>query len=247
MKLSVIIPCKNEEGTVEHLLESLTRQSRPADEIIIVNSHSIDNTVASVEHYKKTLPIKIVTATQKGLSHARNEGAAAAAGEFFMFIDADVVLPPHCIEVMLKNIKKRGLEIGGFPQRMDTPSWGLALGARFMNGYVRTMSVTPWPIFFSCTFASKKIHQRNKGFDPNIWIMEDYDYAYRARKSGAKFGLVQGTFFIASPRRFDEGHSIMSSVRAELYRYTHGLKITKPLFSYDMGGKKRQKKTKNPS
>src|SRR5687767_2237391 len=39
MKLSVIIPCKNEEGTVEHLLDSLARQSRPADEIIIVNSH----------------------------------------------------------------------------------------------------------------------------------------------------------------------------------------------------------------
>lgn len=245
MKLSVIIPCKNEAGTIEHLLNSLLEQSRPADEIIIVNSHSTDATVASVESFQKALPIRIVTANKKGVTHARNEGAAVATGELFMFIDADVALPPHCIETMLHAIKKRHLTVGGFSQRMRANAWGLRLGSRFMNGYVRLMSLTPWPIFFSCFFATKELHQKINGFDPELWIMEDYDYAYRARKNGAKFGIVRGTFFSASPRRFEEGegHSIGRAIYAEAYRYTHGLRITKPLFTYEMGGKNTRQKS----
>lgn len=245
MKLSVIIPCKNEAGTIEHLLNSLIEQSRPADEIIVVNSHSTDTTVASVKTFQKNLPIRIVTARQKGVTYARNEGASAATGELFMFIDADVTLPPTCIETMLADIHKRRLKVGGFSQRMHADSWGLRLGSRFMNGYVRLMSLTPWPIFFSCFFISKELHQKIGGFDPELWIMEDYDYAYRARRSGAKFGIIHGTFFSASPRRFEEGegYSIGRAIYAEAYRYTHGLRITKPLFTYEMGGKNPEQKS----
>ena len=245
MKLSVIIPCKNEAGTIERLLDSLAKQTHPADEIIVVNSHSTDTTVESVRRYQKKLPIKIVTAIKKGISHARNDGTAAAEGDFYMFIDADVVLPPTCIETMLDNIHKRQLEVGGLAQRMRADAWGLRFGSRLMNGYVRLMSLTPWPIFFSCFFASKKVHQTIGGFDPKQWIMEDYDYAHRARKSGAKFGILHGTSFSASPRRFEEGegHSIGRAIYAEIYRYTHRLQITKPLFTYDMGGKDTQQKS----
>lgn len=245
MKLSVIIPCKNEETTIRDLLDSLAQQSRPADEIIIIDSHSTDDTVRSAKQYQKTLPLRIVTAKKKGVAHARNEGAEAATGELFMFIDADVILPPSCLEIMVKDISRRKLSVGGFSQRMRTESRGLSFSSRLMNGYVRTMSLTPWPIFFSCFFATKKVHQAIGGFDTTIWIMEDYDYAYRARRAGAKFGLIRHTFFSASPRRFDEGHSIGRAVYAEIYRYTHGLRITKPLFSYEMGGRKSTSKKSN--
>lgn len=245
MKLSVIIPCKNEEGTVERLLDSLLAQTKPADEIVMIDSHSTDGTVEAIENYAKKLPIKLITAQKKGATFARNEGADVATGELLLFIDADVQLPPTLIEKMMNRIEKQKLEVGGFSQRMETDNSRLRASARAMNGYVRAMSFTPWPIFFSCFFITKKRHEQIRGFDPELWIMEDYDYAYRARKAGAKFGLIKGTYFTASARRFDEGegHSILRAFYAELYRYTHGMRLTKPLYKYEMGGGKPKKKS----
>jgi glycosyltransferase involved in cell wall biosynthesis len=248
MKLSVIIPCKNEAGTLERLLNSLVEQSVSADEVIVVDSHSSDNTAKIAERYQNTLPIRVVAATERGVTAARNQGAAIATGRLLLFIDADVQLPIHFIAALQASIKKRRLEVGGFAQRMDAHSFGLRFGAHLMNGYVRTMSLTPWPIFFSCFFISKQLHKRIGGFDPSLWIMEDYDYAYRARKAGGKFGIVSGTHFIASARRFEqgEGHSILRAIYAEVYRYTHGMKITKPLFNYSMGEYSDTKGKKKP-
>ncbi|HET6747403.1 MAG TPA: glycosyltransferase [Candidatus Saccharimonadales bacterium] len=242
MKLSVVIPCKNEAGTVEHLLDSILKQTRLPDEVIIVDSHSTDTTVASVNNYVDRLPVRVVAAQKQGVTHARNEGAAAAMGDVLLFIDADVRLAPNLIEKIVKYTNK-GVEAGGFSQHMDAEAAHLRVGSRVMNGYVRTMSLTPWPIFFSCFFVTKRLHQELGGFDPDIWIMEDYDYAYRARQHGAKFRILPGTYFISSARRFEEGekHSILRAVYAEAYRYTHGMKITKPLFRYSMGG--HEKKT----
>jgi glycosyltransferase involved in cell wall biosynthesis len=244
MKLSVIIPCKNEEGTVERLLESLVRQTQSIDEVIIVDSDSTDGTVASVKSFADRLPIKLVAAG-KGVAVARNEGASVASGDLLLFIDADAQLPPNFISQLTSQVEKRGLEVGGFSQRMQAKGGALRTGARVMNGYVRLMSVTPWPIFFSCFFMTKKRHDEIGGFDSEIWIMEDYDYAYRARKKGAKFGLIKNTYFLASARRFEEGegHSIMRAIYAELYRYTHGMRLTKPLFTYEMGGDDTKKKS----
>jgi glycosyltransferase involved in cell wall biosynthesis len=237
MKLSVIIPCKNEAGTVEHLLDSLIAQSTPVDEVIIVDSHSTDKTIETVKNYQKNLPLQVITATQRGVTAARNQGAAVATGRLLLFIDADITLPRDFITQLQNTIKERHLEVGGFSQHMDAQSFGLRFGSYLMNGYVRTMATTPWPIFFSCFFITKQLHKQINGFDPDLWIMEDYDYAYRARKAGGKFGIVNDTHFTASSRRFEagEGHSILRAIYAEVYRYTHGMKITKPLFHYSMG------------
>ena len=80
MKISVIIPCRNEAGVIDHLLESLTIQTKKPDEIIVVDSASTDNTVECAKAYSSKLPIKIVKVSEKGSSKARNSGASEAAG-----------------------------------------------------------------------------------------------------------------------------------------------------------------------
>lgn len=244
MKLSVIVPCKNEAGVVERLLDSLAAQITPPDEVVVVDSHSTDSTVAVVKTYAQKLPLRLVAAQKKGAAWARNEGAAAATSDALLFVDADVQLPPNFLQTLHQQVTKRRLEVAVFPQHMREGKVGLRVGARLMNGYVRTMSLTPWPIAFTCFFATKKIHDTIEGFDPAIWIMEDYDYVYRAKRTGATFGFVRQTFFYTSPRRFENQatSSIFKAIYAEIYRYTHGMRITKPLFTYDMGGGRKKKK-----
>ena len=242
MKLSVIIPCKNEAGTVDHLLDSLVEQSHPASEIIVVDSHSTDETVAHVEAFSSLLPVHVITAQQRGVAHARNAGGAHAVGDLLVFIDADAVLPPTFLADLVARIKAKRLQAGGFTMRMQSQKASIRLGARAMNGYLRLMSHTPWPIAFSCIFTTREVFDRLRGFDPELFIMEDYDYALRARRAGYKVGVATSPF-IASDRRFidDPRGSAWKGVYGELYRYTHGLRITKPLFRYDMGGDQKQK------
>ena len=242
MKLSVIIPCKNEAGTVDLLLESLTAQTRPADEVIVVDSHSSDETVAHANAFADRLPIRIVTATRKGVAHARNQGAARASGDMLLFIDADATFPPGLLAEFEQQIANKGYQVGGFTQRFDSPDRGVRIGGRLMNGYLRVMQYTPWPIAFSCLFATREAFDELKGFDPHLYIMEDYDLALRGKRAGYRVGVITSPF-IASDRRFiDNPSQAWRGLYGELYRYTHGLRITKPIYRYDMGGKSKSDK-----
>ena len=241
MQISVIIPCKNEAGVVDKLLESLTQQSRPADQVVFVDSHSTDDTVAHVRQFSDRLPLAFVTATKRGVAHARNEGSVVATGDMLVFIDADSTLPTLFLADFEHQVTTRRLEVGGFTARMPSKKLGIRLGARLMNGYLRLMQHTPWPIAFTCLYATKQAFAALHGFDTELYIMEDYDLALRAHRAGYRVGAITSPF-IASDRRFiDNPSQGWKGFYGELYRYTHGLRITKPIYDYKMGGQTPKK------
>jgi glycosyltransferase involved in cell wall biosynthesis len=241
MKLSVVIPCKNEVGVVDTLLSALADQTRPADEIIVVDSHSTDGTATHVQKVGKKLPLIVTPATKKGVAEARNHGGKKASGDVLLFLDADANLASNFLENFLAEKHRRKLQSGGFSQRMPSKSLGIRLGARVMNGYARIMQHTPWPIAFSVIFCDRVVFKKLGGFDAEIFIMEDYDFVYRSKKAGFRVGTISTPFY-SSDRRFvgPDSPSIWRGVYAELYRYTHGMRITKPLFEYEMGGKPKK-------
>jgi glycosyltransferase involved in cell wall biosynthesis len=243
VKVSVIIPCKNEVGVVDALLKCLKHQTRRADEIIVVDSHSSDGTAGHVRKMKGRLPLIVTRARKKGVAEARNHGGRKASGDVLLFLDADSTIPRDFLEKFEKEKHKKALQAGGFTQRMPSEQFGLRAGARMMNGYARLMSHTPWPIAFSAIFSDTTTFKALGGFDPKIFIMEDYDYVYRARKQGFPVGLIHVPFN-ASDRRYmgDDKPPLWQGIYAELYRYTHGMRITKPLFKYEMGGEKKKKR-----
>lgn len=242
MQFTVIIPCKNEVGIVDTLLECLRNQTLVADEIIIVDSHSSDGTAEHVKKIASQLPLQVVAAPKKGVAEARNYGARKARNEWLFFIDADISLPNDFFAQATVEISRRNLQAGGFTQRMPSKKAGLRIGARAMNGYARIMQHTPWPIAFSLLFSSRKIFDIVGGFDPTIYIMEDYNFVLEAKRRNAHVGIVNAPF-IASDRRYIHAppSTLLNGFYAEFYRYTHGLRITKPLFTYDMGGEQNTK------
>jgi len=241
MNISIIIPCKNEASILPSLLDALIKQTSPAHEIIVVNSGSTDTTVAVANTYKKKANILVITAKQPGVAEARNAGGRAATGKMLLFIDADSEINPEFLAVLKMEMTTRSLDTAGVAQRMKSQNIGLRTGARIMNAYARCMAHTPWPIAISMVVTSKKTFDAIDGFDPKIWIMEDYDFALRAHRAGAKFGIVSNTYFISSDRRYRDASSrhIIRGFYAEMYRYTHKLRITKPLYDYKMGGDSR--------
>ena len=82
-------------------LTSLAEQSFPKAnyEVIIVNNNSTDNTEEVAQSYSSIWPFFIyVTENDRWLSNARNTGSKRANGEFLIFLDDDVIIPPNYLD-----------------------------------------------------------------------------------------------------------------------------------------------------
>ena len=111
-----------------------------------------------------------------------------------------------------------------------------------MNAYARLMQYTPWPIGFGCLYATREVFDALNGFDTSLYIMEDYDLILKAKRAKYKTGIIKITYHTLD-RRYQNNslRQVFKGIYGELYRYTHGLRVTKRIYEYEMGGK--QKKT----
>ncbi|MBN2511884.1 MAG: glycosyltransferase family 2 protein [Sedimentisphaerales bacterium] len=87
MIISAIIPAFNAAPYLERAIHSVLVQTRPADEIIIVDDGSTDNTHEIAAQFGKK--IKLIRQANAGVSAARNTGIRAAKGDWIAFLDAD--------------------------------------------------------------------------------------------------------------------------------------------------------------
>jgi len=87
-KLSIVIPCYNDEKYVLEALDSALNQSYENKEVIIVNDGSNVSTTKLLNGIDNAL-VKIIHQENKGLSSARNTGIKEALGEYIMLLDSD--------------------------------------------------------------------------------------------------------------------------------------------------------------
>uniref|UniRef100_UPI003D8F3EA1 glycosyltransferase n=1 Tax=Gordonia sp. B7-2 TaxID=3420932 RepID=UPI003D8F3EA1 len=100
--LSVVIPVYNEEKRIGVCLESLLAQTRPADEIVIVDNGSTDSSGEVIDRYRADHPeIRVITQTTPGLQAARRTGFDAATSQFIARTDADSVVATDWVQRIL--------------------------------------------------------------------------------------------------------------------------------------------------
>lgn len=94
--ISIIIPVLNEEKYLPSLLTDLSRQVYRDFEVVIVDGHSDDDTVAKAEHFAHRLPKLTITNSEiRDVCYQRNLGAKHTVAETILFMDADNRLEPH--------------------------------------------------------------------------------------------------------------------------------------------------------
>ncbi|MEL6268625.1 MAG: glycosyltransferase, partial [Chloroflexota bacterium] len=96
--LSVIATVYNEGDAIHRLMQSLCKQTRPPDEIVIVDGGSTDNTVAIMNRYANQLPLKVIVVPGANISEGRNRAVQAAHGDIIAITDAGVTLPDDWLE-----------------------------------------------------------------------------------------------------------------------------------------------------
>jgi glycosyltransferase involved in cell wall biosynthesis len=118
--ISVVIPCFNAQEYLEQTIKSVLSQTRPADELIVVDDCSTDDSVRIAERYKA---VTLSTAVNSGHATARNLGVARAQGDIIAWVDADDYWEPNHLQVVCGLLDR-------FPEAAIAFSRVRMLGAR---------------------------------------------------------------------------------------------------------------------
>lgn len=86
-RFSVVMPAYNAAATLARAIDSVRAQTWPAHEILVVDDGSTDATADIAKRYGGN--VKLIRQANRGVSVARNAGAAAAQGDWLAFLDAD--------------------------------------------------------------------------------------------------------------------------------------------------------------
>jgi len=99
--VAVVIACYNQAHFLPDAIDSLLSQTRSADEIIVVDDGSSDETAAVAGRYPQAT---LVQQDNRGLAAARNRGWREARADFVVFLDADDRLLPEALSAGLAQL-----------------------------------------------------------------------------------------------------------------------------------------------
>ena len=100
LKVTVAIPCYNGARYVGRAIESVLNQSRPADEVLVVDDGSTDDSAEIIRRY----PVRLIQHDgNRGLSTARNNAIHAAGGDVLVFVDVDAFADSELLAELLRH------------------------------------------------------------------------------------------------------------------------------------------------
>ena len=232
MKLSVVIPTKNEALYLPLLLSCIREQYSQPDEIIVADAGSTDKT----RSIAKKAGAKVVPGGMPG--PGRNRGAEHAQGEYLIFLDADVLLPsPDFMKDCLQEMQKRKLDVAACPLKVQEGTLiDDALHTAY-NAYTKVVQTVLPHATGCCIIAKRSVHQAIGGFDESVVFAEDHDYIRRAHKAKYKTGIIKSHHILISPRRYRKDGMVKTAAKfiwCEAYILMKG-PFHKMPFSYEFG------------
>lgn len=110
--ISVIVPVYNVEDYLEKCLDSIINQTYKNLEIILIDDGSTDSSSRICDAYaERDGRIKVIHRKNGGPSEARNDGIAAATGDYIMFVDSDDYMDTDTAQFLIDNAKKHDADI----------------------------------------------------------------------------------------------------------------------------------------
>jgi glycosyltransferase involved in cell wall biosynthesis len=227
--LSVVIPALNEGKYLPNLLAALEKQTFTDFEIIVADANSTDETREIAWGHG----CKVVQGGK--ISVGRNAGARQARGEYLVFLDADVTVPPNFLEELRRKVQEKKLEVAsGFV----TPD------SKKLFDRLMVWTSNWWHFAIQCFYphasgfyiiARKSLHDQIGGFNEKLFLTEDHDYVIRAAKQG-KFRYLYNPRVKFSVRRFDkEGRLRLIWKYLKLEMYMIFKDVEKDVIGYEFG------------
>ena len=212
--VTVVVPAHDEEDLLPALLGDLMTQTRPPKEVVVVDSMSTDGTVDVTKAFPASLcPIRLIPGPL-GAGAARNAGARVVTSPWVLFLDADVRVPPDFVASLLCRVEPGPSMVHTVGFTVGEPRFRRA--AELLCRYFRMFATTPSPALVGhCVLVEVALHEALGGFDTDLVLGEDHDYARRARRVGASMHWIAEIAIEVSARRFQNDQRLRA-----LFRYT---------------------------
>jgi glycosyltransferase involved in cell wall biosynthesis len=202
MKMSIVIPARNEEQYIARCLESIKSQIIPSDvevETVVVLNRCTDNTEEIALNYGAHVLID----DTKNISAIKNTGVKHADGEWIITIDADSWMSEGVLAEVYRLAQSSDCMGGGIRIKPERLSLGIAVGYGMMLLPAFFLGLS-----FGMYWFRKSDFMAIGGFDENRYIAEDVDFLARlkqhAKKTKRKCHIISNKSITTSCRKFDE-------------------------------------------
>ena len=246
---SVIVPTRNRPGDLSETFRTLLAQTRPAQEIVIVDQSETDESRTSVQRIFSESAARVRGGTKltylsncrlTGLTAARNAGIAAAEGEIILFLDDDVLLEPDFVAELLKGYDEHpeAAGISGVITNYTRPGVAYRIWCSvFVQGVFQDdRQPVYWAAAVLHTRKSVRVTRLGGGlmsfrtnairgveFDENLRGVadgEDVDFCIRLGPDAPLFMAPAARLVHNhSPHGREQGHWLRRHVRANVYLY----------------------------
>jgi hypothetical protein len=131
-----------------------------------------------------------------------------ATGEIYFFVHADMIVPFEALAVILKTVKEKGFDGGGFDNFFDQHNWKIKKVSQlmFLSFFHKRDNEEMKPILYGDNgiFVKSSVFKEVGGFK-EIPIMEDYDLSIRLNKKFRILKLYQPKLQVSSRRLLKNG------------------------------------------
>jgi succinoglycan biosynthesis protein ExoA len=213
--VSIVIPCFNEEKTIQNLLKAICAQTHPISrlEVIIADGFSTDGTRKQITDFQEENPqlkIQVVDNPKRIIPAGVNAAVRASQGEIIIRLDGHSIPYPDYVANCVSALEqKRGDNVGGVweinPSGNTQLAACIALAAAHPLGvgdaYYRlgkqagAVDTVPFGAF------RRSLFDQLGGFDEKLLTNEDYEFNTRIRQSGGVVWLDPSirTIYLARP------------------------------------------------
>ena len=201
-KYSIIVPSYNRADELADLLNSINALDFDPErfELIIADDGSTDASVDLVETFRRNSSFNLFCygQTNQGPGAARNFGMQKATGDFFIFIDSDVTVPPGWLKSIDAELNATGADAYGgpdtfrdsFPPLLKAINYSMT--SFITTGGLRGRKGKKLARFYPRSFnmgLSRKLWQEIGGFG-NLRHGQDIEFSNRIIRSGAKVAYI---------------------------------------------------------
>jgi glycosyltransferase involved in cell wall biosynthesis len=195
-KVTVVVPLYNKKNYIARAIDSILRQTYPADEIVVIDDGSTDDSAEVVTKIVRP-NIRLLRQDNRGEAAARNAGIQAATGSLIAMLDADDHWEPEFLEKIIglrKRYPRAGLYASGYLSKFPQG-----------RSYMVTCSQKKWTLdggeverYFRCASAASIVLSSAQAIPKKVYeAVGDYDTSSRIGVDTDMWGRIALAYSIA--------------------------------------------------